>query len=237
MKAGRHVYAEKPCALCQDDLDKIVQTSKETGMIFREMAGTAFAEPYASMREVVATGVLGEIVQVFSQKSYPYHDGRPQHEDIDGGLLLQAGIHAFRMVEHVTGLRIDKVAAYETKHGNPVPGGGLHMAATIAMTLCNGGTASIIVNYLNQPGHGKWGNEHLRIFGRDGFVESTDGGLHTRLVVGNHDRGPLAIKNDRASYFDMLVDMILDGTPMPLTMEEELRPLRAALRAKRAADA
>jgi len=235
MRAGRHVYAEKPCALSMEELDRIVSTSRETGMTFREMAGTAFSEPYASLREVVESGVLGEIIQVFAQKSYPFHAKRPQDEGVDGGLLLQAGIHAFRMVEHVTGLRIEKVAAYETKCGNPEPGGGLHMAATIAMTLGNGGTAAILVNYLNQPGHGKWGNEHLRIFGRDGFVESTDGGLRTRLVVGQEDRGAVAVKENRVSHFDMLIDMIQNGKNMPLTMEEELQPLRAALRAKQAA--
>jgi len=234
LRSGRHVYAEKPCALNEADLDRIEAAAKETGKVFREMAGTAFTEPYASLREIAASGRLGEIVQVFAQKSYPYHDGRPQDESVDGGLLLQAGIHAFRMVEHAAGVRIGKVSSFETTLGNPNVEGGLRMAASIAMTLQNGGTAAILINYLNPHGHGKWGNEHLRIFGTKGFVESTDGGMRTRLVIGQEDLGEVPLSKDRVSYFDMLLGEIIDGTRMPITLAEELSPLRAALRAKRA---
>jgi predicted dehydrogenase len=32
MKGGKHVYAEKPCAMTEADLDAIIATSRETGM-------------------------------------------------------------------------------------------------------------------------------------------------------------------------------------------------------------
>lgn len=64
-RAGKHVYAEKPCALNESDLDRIVATAHETGLLFREMAGTAFGRPYYAMREIVASGFLGEIVRSF----------------------------------------------------------------------------------------------------------------------------------------------------------------------------
>ncbi|MCX7934840.1 MAG: Gfo/Idh/MocA family oxidoreductase, partial [Planctomycetota bacterium] len=84
LRAGKHVYAEKPCAMSEADLDAILAAAAAAGRRFHEMAGTAFEEPYLAMREIVASGCLGEIIQVFAQKSYPYHDGRPQDEDIDG---------------------------------------------------------------------------------------------------------------------------------------------------------
>jgi predicted dehydrogenase len=232
MRAGKHVYAEKPCALNEDDLDRILMVSRETGREFREMAGTAFEEPYLSITDTVRSCVLGEVVQVFVQKSYPYHDNRPQDEDIDGGILLQAGVHAFRLIEHAAGVRIAGVKAIETKLGNPCRNGELRMAASAALALENGGTASVVVNYLNQKGLGQWGNDHLRIFGTKGFVESTDGGLRTRLVVGVEDRGSVSIRTSVPSYFDMLSELILKHKPMPVTPEAELHPLRMAIRAK-----
>lgn len=237
MKAGKHVYAEKPCALNEEDLDRILTTSRETGMIFREMAGTAFEEPYSSMREIVVSGKIGEIVQVLFQKSYPYHPKRPQDERVDGGLLLQAGIHGLRLIEHTAGVRITDIKALETQYGNPETTGGLRMAASVMMTLDNGGIAAGIMNYLNQYGHGEWGNDHLRIFGTKGFVESTDGGRRARLIVGREQGIEVEMKKTPVSYFDLLVQTLLGEGEMPLTPEDELHPLRMAIRAKRYAEA
>ena len=239
MEAGKHVFAEKPCAMSVRDLDKIIAVSKKTGRIFHEMAGTAFVEPYFTMGRLVAQGTIGEVVQVFAQKSYPYHEKRPQDENIDGGLICQCGIHAIRFIEHVAGRKIVGVAATETPLGNPVestfPDGGLQMAASLIMELDNGGVASAVLNYLNPKGFGVWGNEHLRIFGTKGFMECTDGGSKTRLVVGTQDKGPieLEVPERRYSwYFDQMIDQVLGTSSPPLSIEEELSPTRVVILAK-----
>lgn len=235
MRAGRHVYAEKPCALSVRELDELMNTAAACGVVFHEMAGTAFDEPYRTMAGVVRSGVLGEVVQVLAQKSYPYFAARPQDEAVDGGLLCQVGIHALRMVEHAAGKRILEVAATETKLGNPDSSGGLHMAASYMMRLEGGAIASVIANYLNQPGFGLWGNEALRIFGTKGFVEAVDGGAKTRLVIGDRDLGPLGIQPGARDYFELILDELEGIAPTPLSPEDELHPLRAVLRAKESA--
>src|SRR5258708_36028462 len=143
LRAGKHVYAEKPCAFDETELDEILRVAQEAGRYFREMAGTAFEQPYYAMREIVLAGRIGRVVQVIAEKSYPYHDGRPQDEDVDGGLIGQNAIHAVRLVEHAAGARISSIQATETALGNPVPGGGLQMAASLICNLENGGVASI----------------------------------------------------------------------------------------------
>ena len=163
LRAGKHVLAEKPCALREADLDALLATARETGRVFREMAGTAFGPPYLAMREIVRSGRLGEIVQVISEKSYPWFEGRPQDEELDGGLIAQNAIHALRFVEHVACARIASVHAVETGLGNPVSGGGLHMAASLVLTLAGGGVATLSANYLNPRGSGVWGEESFKI--------------------------------------------------------------------------
>ncbi len=244
MKAGKHAYAEKPCAMTEEDLDAIIAAAgkgdtqlvrggKVECPLFHEMAGTAFEQPYLAMREIVAAGTIGTVVQVFAQKSYPYHDRRPQDEDVDGGIIGQASVHALRFVEHVAGQRIADISAVETRLGNPVAGGGLRMATSLMMTLENGGVAAVIANYLNPKGFGRWGNEHLRIFGTKGFVESTDSGTRTRLVVGDKDLGPIDASAPSREYFDMFAESLLGLGTMPFSMEEELHPTRMTIRAKR----
>jgi predicted dehydrogenase len=108
--------------LREAEIDEILAVADRTRRQFREMTDTPFDPPYDALRKVVESGVLGTVVQVFAQKSYPYHDRRPQDEDIDGGLTAQVGVHALRMVELVARQRIAEVMAWETTLGNPVAG-------------------------------------------------------------------------------------------------------------------
>lgn len=235
LRAGKHVYAEKPSAMLEQDLDLIIRTARESARCFREMAGTAFDQPYLAMRQLVQTGVLGTIVQVFAQKSYPYYDGRAQDEEIDGGIIGQNAIHAVRFVEHVAGVRIREIGAVETLCGNPqaAAGGSLRMAATLMFKLDNGGCGCIIANYLNpHQAFGSWGNEHLRIFGTKGFVESVDGGKRTRVVLADRDAGPLDTAAPSLDYFELYLKALLGLGDMPLTSEAELHCTRVVLRAK-----
>jgi predicted dehydrogenase len=234
LSAGKHVYAEKPCALHEADLDAIVATAQRTGRRFHEMAGSIFAQPYLAIRRVVESGRLGTIVQVFAQKSYPFGDGRrPNDEAIDGGLTRQAGVHAFRFVEHLTGIPIVAVHAMETSLGNPTQAGGLRMASATLIRLANGAVGAITCNYLNQPkALGAWGNETVRLFGTNGFVEAVDGGQRTRLILHDQDLGPLDTSEPSRDYFDLFVDELVAGTPMPFPLDVELHPTRMVIRAK-----
>jgi predicted dehydrogenase len=235
LEAGKHVYAEKPCALHEVDLDRVLAAAAAAGRRFHEMAGTAFSQPYYAMRQVVAAGTLGTVVQVLAQKSYPLHDRRPQDEGVDGGLTRQAGVHAARMIEHVAGVRVTDVQAVETALGNPLAGGGLRIAASLIMRLANGGVASLVANYLNPPAFGRHGNETLRIFGTAGMLEATDGGARTRLVLRDRDAGALDVSAPAPDWLTAVVDEIVDGKPMPLSLDDELHPTRVVIRAQAAA--
>lgn len=237
--AGRHVYAEKPCAMSEADLDRIVDAAERAGVRFHEMAGTAFVQPYAAMRKAVHDGQIGEVVQVLAQKSYPYHDGRPQDETIDGGLVVQAGVHAARMVEHVAGVRVEAVLAIDTQLGNPHPDGELRMAASMVLRLANGGVATINANYLNpRDATGIHGHESLQIFGTEGIVEARMRDKHTGLFVGNQDLSPLDVTTDPGrNYFEYVLDEVLNDKPMPVDLATELHPTRIVLRARASAQA
>ena len=233
LEAGKHVYAEKPSALTERDLDAILAAAKKSGKEFHEMAGTVFTPDYAPIRKLVREGAVGEVVQVFVQKSYRYGQARAQDEAIDGGQFLQAGIHAARLVEHAGGVRIKTITGWETKFGSPEKGEG-KLASAAQIVLENGGLATITINYLN-PGHSSLphGYETLRVFGTKGFIESVDGGARTRLVTKDKIVDPLDPAGSGAGdYFDFVAAHLVTGAAMPLTLEEELHPLRMLLRAK-----
>ncbi|RZU11378.1 putative dehydrogenase [Kribbella rubisoli] len=239
LRAGRAVYAEKPAALTEDELDRITATAATTGMPFREMAGTAFQPPYATVRKLVASGRIGTVVQVMVQKSYPYHSGRPLDDAVDGGLIGSAGIHAIRLIEHVAGESIVTVAGSRARLGGRELGasGRFTTAATLNFTLASGGVATAALNYLNPQGTGVWGNDELRIFGTAGLVAVSAGGARTRLVVGADDLGPIdddpgvPREPHRDLYFDAYLNYLVTGAAMPLSTRDELHPTRVAIEA------
>lgn len=233
LRAGKHVYAEKPAAYSEEGLERILLAAKESGKEFHEMADSVFYEPYWSVRKAVREGKVGEVVQVYVQKSYPLNiNVRPQNEVKDGGLIRQVGIHAIRFLEHITGLTVEKVSVCQTHLGNINSHEGLFTASSWMMELCNGGVASACINYLNPTGFGSWGNECVRIFGTDGMIEITDGGRHTHLYTQSGDEGEIDVSYSGCKdFFMQIVDHLHHGTDLPMTLEEELHPLRVVIKA------
>jgi len=234
LEAGKHVYAEKPSALTEGDLDRIIQTAKKTGRIFHEQAATAFDQPYTTLRQIVAAGTIGTVVQVFSQKCYPWHDGRPQDRRVDGGLAMQVGIYNLRFVEHVAGVKVKTLTAKRTSLGNPIPGGQADMAVSMVMELANGGLASSVTNYYCPlPGDwGRWGYETVRIWGTMGMVESIDNGRIGTLAVYGRPVVALDFSAPGRSYLGMFLEEIQTGKKViPFALEDELSPTRWVIRA------
>jgi len=233
LRAGKHVLAEKPCAFHENELDSLIVEASSRGLVFREMSDSAFIKPYAAMRRIVQSGTLGEIVQVTCQKSYPWQDWRPQDESTDGGLIRQCAVHAARWIEHVACRRIASIHPLETRLGNPDSKGKSRMATCLAIKLDNGGVASISANYLNPSGTGIHGYESLLIHGTKGLMESIRGGALTRLVIGSKDHGSFDTSSPEKSQFQHLLEHLLLGAPMPISLLEELSPTRWMIRAKK----
>jgi predicted dehydrogenase len=184
------------------------------------------------MREVVASGAIGEVVQVLAQKSYPWADWRPADENIDGGLAMQVGVYIARFVEQVAGQKISSMDIRETKLGNEVPGSDCRRAVSFLMTLENGGLASGVSNYLNALSAEVWGYEILRIFGTDGIVESDSSVAGARLIKNGEAPQLLDCSAPSGDYFDMFIVALQDGFVMPMTLEQELNPTRWVIKAK-----
>lgn len=235
LEAGKHAYAEKPCCMEESVLDRIIATAKRTGKIFHEMGGTAFVQPYCTLREVVASGAIGEVIQVVSQKAYPWADWRPGDERVDGGLALQVGVYNARFAEHVAGVKIASMQMCETKLGNEVSGSECRRAVSFLMSFENGGVGSGAANYCcpATPGWKNWGYESLIVFGSQGFVESLDGGRIGTLAVNGREPQSLDFSRPGRDWLDMFFEEISTGNKViPYTLEEELSPTRWVIRAK-----
>lgn len=235
MRAGKNVYAEKPCAFTEEELDEIIKTAHETGCKFHEMANVTYKDIYESLVQLVRKGALGEVIQISTQKSYtPNLEVRPQDEDIDGGLLLQVGIYNMRFAEQITGKKVINVKALQTKNGNPKDGE-LHTAVSFLTEHEDGVIGVGISNYCNPSGtYGTHGNECIRVFGTKGFAEITDYGKHRRLCTHEKDYGEFPITVKTRHYTFDVIEELAGLVTIDEPIEKELHPVRMAIRARNA---
>ena len=231
LRAGKHVLAEKPCAFSESELDALLTAAATAGRCFREMAGSERLPHYTALGTVIASGRIGVPFQVLVQKSYPWHADRPQDEGIDGGLFLQAGIHAARIAEAMAGSPLVAIVADETGLGNP-GSGDLRMASAMLLRHASGCVSSAIINYGNTRTSGVWGNDTVRVFGPDGFVVSERDGESLTLVPQDGPPQVLAPAVDAASHLRLFLgELHGELTDLP-TAADEVRPLRLMLRAR-----
>ena len=234
MRAGKHAYGEKPSALTEAGLDAIVAACEETGCQYHEMGGTGFEQPYNAARECVASGAIGDVVQVLAQKCYPWGDWRPADEALDGGLALQVGVYPVRFVEIVAGVAVTDMQIRERTFGNDHPNSECRRAVSMIMTLANGGLASAVCNYLNPAKQLAWGYEIVRIFGTRGIVETDALRKSARLLRDGKDPLDLDTEAPCPSWFDRVIGAFVGREPLPLSLGEELSASRWTIRAKAA---
>jgi predicted dehydrogenase len=227
--AGKHVIAEKPCLMLHDDIHEVVALAQRVGRHFFEMSGSVDEAPYVLIAPLITQGLIGEIGQVCVRKSYPYADWRPQDEGVDGGLVMQCGIHALRMIAHITGLRVVAISAVETKIGNPDLSGELIMAVSISARLSNGAVASVAANYYNPRAHGRWADDELRIYGRDGMIVT---GQHNEVHVITHESRTTLQCPVQPHPFQHVIDVINQKSLRTRDIVWDLHPTHAVIAAK-----
>ena len=234
LESGKHVLAEKPMACNWADFDALTEAAAKSGKEVRTMNLMIYEREFKGMRDVVEAGTLGTIVQTYALKSYPYRDTRPQDRGIDGGIIMQAGIHAVSFVRYVTGLEFEEVFCYETQHGNPVAGE-LQMGATMSFRMADGSLSVVLCNYCKPWAVPYHGNDQLRVFGTAGMIELVDG--KTRRMLATNEEAPAPFEDGTPDYHypQDLIDCILDGTPTLLTQEDSFTNTRVVLRAQESA--
>ena len=234
LKAGKHVLAEKPMATTIGDLEELRQAASESGKELRTMTPMPYAPEFVGMRKVVESGALGSLVQIYAMKSYPYHDARPQDRRVDGGIILQAGIHAVSLIRRITGLEFAEVFAQDTGIGNPKRGD-LQMGAHVAFRMNSGALGVILCNYCNPNSIGYHGNDQLRLHGTKGMIELVDGATRRMLIL--QDKKPRRFDDvaPEKRYPQDLIDCILDGTATLLSQEDSFRNTEIVIRAQESA--
>lgn len=112
-RAGKHIICEKPVAMNVEELDRMIEITKEQGVLFTIHQQRRWDEDYRLMKEVYDKNLVGDIYVIKSQL-YGYngymHDWHVKSE-MGGGMLYDWGVHLIDQVLDMVDSDIDSLFA------------------------------------------------------------------------------------------------------------------------------
>ena len=144
-----HIVAEKPLSVDREGLVKIQQSVSRQGVQLTMLLPMRFSPPYAALKQVVASGAIGEVAQIAAQKSYKLGERSEwmRHHSSYGGTIPYIGIHMVDLMRFTSGRELVDAMSFQSRVGHPEMADMENTTATI-FRLDNGGTAALHMDYL-----------------------------------------------------------------------------------------
>lgn len=232
---GAAVFCEKPVALSLDELMLLEQAQKKSGKPFCAMFGIRYDPWFLAAKQVVDSGILGEIRLLHGQKSYKlgtradFYTKRASY----GGTIPWVAIHAVDWIYYMTGLDFTCVTATHSTLGNNGLGD-LEATCALLLEMKNGVIATVAADYLRPAASTRHDDDRLRITGTQGTLEVRD----RTVYVQTHTQPIYEVKQDeqpRTLFLDFARE-VMGGPPCPVSAKDSFSMTRVALLARQAAD-
>ncbi len=165
-RAGKHILCEKPLALTIEHGREMVEACRAAGVILRTAFQIRLEEILVRVREIVRSGVLGDLRAVLFERIAPLRQhGAWRNDPCQGGVLFDVAVHLFDQVEWLTDSKVCELSAYSQ------PDRRLGVAdETIAILGMLGAECHVVVRASREIAFA--GND-LRIQGRKGMLTTS----------------------------------------------------------------
>ncbi len=235
-KCGKHIFCEKPIALDPEVIKNSLLEVEKAGVKLQVGFNRRFDPSFASVREKVSSGALGDphVIRVTSRDPVP-----PPRDYVasSGGLFLDMTIHDFDMVRFLSGSEVTEVHAYGAVLVDPEIGkAGDIDTSVISMKFANGALG--IIENSRKAVYGY--DQRVEVFGSKGTAMA-DNNRPTSTIILN-DSGTM---QDKPLYFFLeryqasftaelqaFVDAVSEDNPTPVSGKDGLVPVLIALAAK-----
>lgn len=232
LQSGKHVLCEKPFALSLDDVDRMVTTAEETGLVLAEAFMYRHHPQTKIAGEWARSGRLGEVILVRATFNFSFHsrDNIRLRPELGGGSLWDVGIYPVSLAQFIMGetpawvlgdqwlgsTGVDESFSGQLHYGGPDSGRAAQIACafrspwyTFAEIIGTEGRLT-----LNRP-----------------FVALNDGARQMLFHAGSGEIREVEVP-DQQLYLGEIEDMhaaILDGVPTYLTLTETRHHVQTAL--------
>ncbi len=193
LEAGKHVLCEKPLARTPDECRAMVAAAQRTGKRLATGFNYRFYPSFARAREVLDSGLIGELDHVRSYGGYSAtsHNQPWVHDaaTVGGGALRDIGVHLIDLTRDFLG---DVVSVQGAATGRVWKFPGCEDNGFALLTSSQGNLASVHASWT------EWGRYQFRIeiYGTRGFIRATCFPMMTKVVWATETAGPTQSKTD-----------------------------------------
>jgi len=231
-----HVIAEKPLALTLDDLVKIRHSVSSNKLRIGMLLPMRYDPEYLALKDIVSKGLIGEVAQIASQKSYKAgkRDAWYLSRSTYGGSIAWIGIHMIDLMRWTSGREFASVMGMHGHVGFPQLKEMENVTASI-FKLDNGGVASLRMDYLRTENATSHGDDRLRLAGTKGVVEYQ---AATGVTLMTTDQPPHVVTKlpPQGSLFTDWLNDVYNGKPAMISEPDIYRVTEITIGAQEAAD-
>lgn len=237
IKAGKHVFCEKPIDHEVDKIKEVIAALEGTGLKYQVGFNRRFDHNFEAVQQAVAAGKVGrpEIIKITSRDPEP---PSIDYVKVSGGMFLDMTIHDFDMARFLAGCDATEVYVQGANLVNPAIGeAGDLDTAVITLQMENGAIA--VIDNSRRAVYGY--DQRAEVFGSDGMV-AVGNDSQSSAVVSNAEgvtgEKPLFFFLER--YLDAygkeiaaFLDAIKNDKETPLTVLDGLKPVLMGLAARK----
>lgn len=216
LESGRHMISDKPICTSLEELDRIEALSREKNLCVGCQLDLREAGPVITLREIIQSGQIGEPATVTITGQHPLRIGvRPGwyfEEGQHGGTINDIGIHAFDLVDWLTGRSWEKLLSAREWNAKAKQYPHFKDCAQVYGVLEGGVGVFGDFSYLapNEAGFGLPQYWRITVHGTAGVAE-TSYNARDVMVCSDEDKEPRQIpageKGDNLYLKDFLLDM------------------------------
>lgn len=237
VRAGKHVFCEKPVDHDVKKIMEVVNALEGTGLKYQVGFNRRFDHNFEALQRTVAEGKVGkpEIIKITSRDPEP---PSPEYVKVSGGMFLDMTIHDFDMVRFLAGCDAEEVYVQSANLVDSVIGqAGDVDTAIITMKMQNGALA--VIDNSRRAAYGY--DQRAEVFGSLGMA-AVSNDSQSSVQISNSEgvtgEKPLFFFLER--YMDAygkeitkFIEAIVNDRETPLNIEDGLKPVLMALAAKK----
>ncbi len=240
IKAGKHVFCEKPVDHSIEKIQAVADALEGTNLKFQVGFNRRFDHNFAAMRKAVDEGRIGQphIVKITSRDPEPPN---PAYIKVSGGIFLDMTIHDFDMATFLVDSDVEEVYVEAAVLVDPAIGEqGDVDTAIISMKMTNG--ALCVIDNSRRAAYGY--DQRAEIFGSKGMVTNLNDTLSSAVVVdenGVNGEKPLFFFLERymqsfTQEVCQFVEAIENDTDVPVGIHAGMQSVKIGLAAKKSLD-
>jgi predicted dehydrogenase len=226
LRAGKHVFVEKPLCLTHEELQEIDRTARDAGRMLMAGYNRRFAPFIGRLRDVVRDVREPLMLTCRVNAGFIPPDHWTQDSEQGGGRLRGEGCHFIDLLIHLAGTNVRRV----TTRALPDSGRYRQDNFEVALEFENGSLGTVVYA---ANGAKSFGKELIEVFG-GGISARLDDyrTLHIQRPSGaEHERSRLRQDKGHRAEWQAIVNYLTNRGPAPIGLDDLLHSARVTLAA------